>query len=129
MKMSEHTESPEHSARIRDNKVRVAGLNFRIDNFNAFIEEAKKLEMGRDTIGLRLIQDTDNDYDPNAIKVMGYTKAKDDASSSSSFHIGFLPKMIASKLKDDGLKAVQLFAELTDLVDKPPKAILDLYKI
>jgi len=129
MKMSEHTESPEHSARIRDNKVRVAGLNFRIDNFNAFIEEAKKLEMGRDTIGLRLIQDTDNDYDPNAIKVMGYTKTKDDPSSSSSFHIGFLPKMIASKLKDDGLKASQLFAELTDLVDKPPKAILDLYKV
>lgn len=129
MKMSEHTESPEHSARIRDNKVRVAGLNFRIDNFNAFIEEAKKLEMGRDTIGLRLVQDTDNDYDPNAIKVMGYTETKDEPSSSASFHIGFLPKMIASKLKDDGIKADQLFAELTSLVDKPPKAILDLYTV
>ena len=129
MIMSEHTESPEHSALIRDNKVRVAGLKFRIDNFNAFIKAAEKLEMGRDTIGLRLIKDTDNDYDPNAIKVMGYTEAKDEPSSSSSFHIGFLPKMISAKLKDDGLKADQLFAELTGLGDKPPKAILDLYKV
>ena len=129
MKILEHTEKAEHSAHLRDSKVRVAGLKFRIDNFNDFLKEIKGLEMDKNIVGLSLIQDPNNEYNPDAIKVMGYTKAKGAQSVASSFHIGYLPKPLSKKLKDEGVKATQLFAELTDLMDGSPKVILDLYKV
>ncbi|PHR61447.1 MAG: hypothetical protein COA43_03620 [Robiginitomaculum sp.] len=121
------TEQAERSARLMESNVLIAGLKFRADNFKEFLDAIDKVETEEDIIGLRLVKDLNNDYDPNAIKVMGYIEIIGNPSVVSTFHIGFLPKPIARKLKDDGVNAERLFAALTKMSATPPKAHLDIY--
>lgn len=68
----------------------IAGTRHREKEVLAFLSAAELASMRGRTLGVRLVPDPNNQHDPNAIKVVGFTDGKD-------YQIGFVPRDIASE--------------------------------
>lgn len=76
------------------NNIAIKGVSYRTEEVNEFVLN--------DPIRLSLVPEPTNEYDKNAIMIMGHY-AKDDKEFAT--HVGYVPKGLAKKYKDEALKA------------------------
>ncbi|MCI4661033.1 MAG: HIRAN domain-containing protein [Neomegalonema sp.] len=95
-----------------DHFFQVAGLGFRKTALNKFIASLKADAEQGFPFGLRLERDPTNGFDPNAVKVIGYT-------TEVSEHIGFVPKEMAREIADALPAETPLAADLKYVFTKP----------
>lgn len=111
-----HNPDPHGYVRIAKNMA-VAGVSFRLGEVTAFV-------FGNEQ-SLTLVAEPTNQYDPNAIMVMG--SHQDNDGQWHEEHIGYVPKKLAAEVKADEL-VVKLKTMFVPYQGKSPGVRMDLWK-
>jgi hypothetical protein len=111
-----HNPDPHGYVRIAKNMA-VAGVSFRLGEVTAFV-------FGNEQ-SLTLVAEPTNQYDPNAIMVMG--SHQDNDGQWHEEHIGYVPKKLAAEVKADEL-VIKLKTMFVPYQGKSPGVRMDLWK-
>jgi len=116
-------------------QVSVSGEAFRRKDVLGFIDAVAKATEAQAEFGARLEPDPDNPANAQAIRVIGYAKAK-LVPGESTFHIGFLASELTgelARLATQGfaysakLRAIEFANEQVEVED-PINIVIDVYR-